>query len=510
MTMQQAVLGIDIGTSGTKVIVVGVDGTVLGSATETYDMATPKLGWAEQNPEDWWNATVKATQRALEKKTNLDVQAIGFSGQMHGLVPLNRDGEVLRPSIIWCDVRTEEQSIALEQTVGREQIIQLTQNPPLPNFTLTKLLWMRDYEPDLYRQIRCVLLPKDYIRYKLTGSYAMDVADASGTLLFDVSKRKWSSEMCQATGVSKEWLPPVYESNDVVGHLTDGAGALLGLPGGIPVVAGAGDQAAGAIGLGVLEPGAISAVFGTSGVVLAVTDSPLRDPKGRLHTFCHGQRDSWFVMGVTQAAGGSLQWYRNRFAQVEQLAANQSKRDVYEFLMDEAESVAPGAEGLLFLPYLLGERTPHLDPNARGGWIGLQWRHDLSHLVRSVLEGVSFSLRDAWEIIRELGITSSQWKASGGGAQGDIWMQIFASVVRQELEIVQASHGPAYGAAILAAQGVGILDETSESVHSWLSSGKTVRPKEEWVEFYDSLYSVFRQGYAASKDIVTQLNQLSR
>lgn len=507
---RQVVLGIDVGTSGTKVIAVALDGSIVSVATVSYEMLTPKPGYAEQNPEDWWNATVTAIQTVLEKAGDVSVACIGLSGQMHGLVPLDKDGRVIRPSIIWCDLRSDAEALELERTVGRDTVIQLTENPPLPNFTITKILWMRNHERDLYNRINKVLLPKDYIRYRLTDVLAMDVSDASGTLMLDVAKRTWSEEMCKAAGVPMEWLPPVYEANEVVGHLSAAAAQLLGLPEGVPVVVGAGDQAAGAIGLGIVVPGAVSAVFGTSGVVLAVTDKSLRDPGGRLHTFCHAQRNSWFVMGVTQAAGGSLQWYRNRFGQMEQTVATRSGSDVYTLLMKEAETVAPGADGLLFLPYLMGERSPHLDSQARGAWIGLQWQHTAAHLVRAILEGVSFSLRDCWEVMQQIGVKSSGWKASGGGAGGRLWMEVFASIIGNPVQIMQASHGPALGAAILAAQGIGALTEDPASIQAWLGTGNSVPPRADWVEFYNDLYPLFQKGYRETKNLMHDLNGLAR
>ncbi|WDL95361.1 xylulokinase [Alicyclobacillus sp. ALC3] len=509
MDRQRVVLGIDVGTSGTKVIAVRLDGTIVSVATASYEMMTPKSGYAEQHPEDWWSATVSAIQTVMTQAGDVSVAGIGLSGQMHGLVPLDKQGRVIRPSIIWCDLRSDAEALELERAVGRDTVIRLTENPPLPNFTITKILWMKHHEPDLYSRIDKVLLPKDYVRYRLTDSFAMDVSDASGTLMLDVAKRAWSKEMCEAAGIPLEWLPPVYESNEVVGHLSATAARLLGLPEGVPVVAGAGDQAAGAIGLGIVEPGTVSAVFGTSGVVLAVTDKSLRDPAGRLHTFCHAQRDSWFVMGVTQAAGGSLQWYRNRLAQMEQAVAARCDADIYTLLMNEAETVAPGADGLLFLPYLMGERSPHLDPQARGAWIGLEWRHTAAHLVRAILEGVSFSLRDCWEAMQELGVTSSGWKASGGGASGRLWMEVFASVIGEPVQILQSSHGPALGAAILAAQGIGALSEDPAAIQAWLGTGNSIPPRADWADFYNDLYPLFQEGYRVTKNLMHDLNGLA-
>ncbi|WP_258111689.1 xylulokinase [Alicyclobacillus sp. SP_1] len=509
MDRRQVVLGIDIGTSGTKVVAVHLDGSIAAVATASYEMVMPSPGYAEQNPADWWKATVVAIQTILSRTEDLFVVGIGLSGQMHGLVALDNEGAVIRPAIIWCDLRSEAEAAELEHLLGRETIIQLAENPALPNFTVTKILWMKNHEPELYRRIAKVLLPKDYIRFCLTGLFAMDVSDASGTLLLDVANRTWSKDMCRAADVPMEWLPPLYESNEVVGYLSKTSADVLGLSEGIPVVAGAGDQAAGAIGLGIVEPGTISSVFGTSGVLLAVTDKSLRDPGGRLHTFCHAQRDRWIVMGVTQSAGGSLQWFRNQVAQRERLVAASKDSDLYAWLMEEAQKVVPGAEGLLFLPYLMGERSPHLDPQARGAWIGLQLRHSVGHLVRAILEGVSFSLRDCWEVMREIGVESSGWKASGGGANSPLWMKVFASVLGEPVQILQASHGPALGAAILAAQGIGVLEESPLSIQGWLGTGSVISPQTDWKEFYTKLYPLFREGYQATKHLMHELNNVA-
>lgn len=442
---------------------------------------------------------VKSAGRSCE------VVSIGFSGQMHGLVPLDQHGDVVRPSIIWCDLRSAEQAQWLEDSIGRSQIIAWTQNPPLPNFTVTKLLWMRDHEPAAYARIRKILLPKDYVRLQMTGSYAMDVADASGTLLFDVAGRRWSEEMCHAVGIPTSWLPQLSESSEVVGTLTKAASDQLGIQEGTPVVAGAGDQAAGAIGLGIVDRGAVSAAFGTSGVVLAATDAPLRDPEGRLHTFCHAETGRWFVMGVTQAAGGSLQWYRRRFAQAQEGVAASIGQDVYSLLLEEARRVRPGSDGLLFLPYLMGERTPHLDPQARGAWLGLEWRHERSHLVRAVLEGVAFSLRDCWEVMAGLGVEATEWRVSGGGAQGPLWMEIFASILDRAVEVVRGAQGPAYGAAILAAQGVGMLGHGATAIGAWVKGGDRIESNAAWVARYQSLYPLYGEAYRSLKGHMHEL-----
>jgi xylulokinase len=490
------VIGIDIGTSATKAVAVTAEGRVLGSASVGYDLSTPRSGWAEQDPADWWCATAQAVRdlvRRIEQDSrNLEIVGLGLTGQMHGLVLLDSHGEVIRPAILWCDVRTTDEVAWLEQEVGRQQIIEWTQNPPLPNFTATKLLWVHRHEPDLYQKIAAVLNPKDYVRYRLTGALGAEYSDASGTLLLDVAKRRWSEEMCRALDIPASWLPDLAESQDVVGRLTPEAAAALGLPAGVPVVAGAGDQAAGAVGLGVHHPGVVSVIFGTSGVVLAPTDKPVRDDGGRLHTFCHGLPDRWFVMGVTQSAGGSLQWLKNQLF----------PGDSYDALMERAAKVPPGAEGLLFLPYLMGERTPHLDPHARGAWVGLDWRHGPSHLIRSVIEGVSFSLYDCWRVMEDAGVSASTLRVSGGGGRSELWMRIFASVMRRSVEVVHASHGPAFGAAVLAAMGAGI--QVSDT---WWGGGQPVHPEPGWEALYERRYRSYADAYRRLRDLFPVLQQ---
>lgn len=489
-----AVIGMDIGTSAVKTVAVAHDGRVLGSASVGYTLSSPRSGWAEQDPEDWWQATVQALRDLVERLgrdgTVLDVVGIGLTGQMHGLVLLDADGAVIRPSILWCDVRTAAEAEALEREMGRAQIIRWTENPPLPNFTLTKLLWVRRHEPEAYARTHVILNPKDYVRYRLTGDLHAEYSDASGTLLLDVARRRWSSELCDAVKVPQAWLPPLAESTDVVGRLTPEAAAAVGLPAGIPVVAGAGDQAAGAVGLGVHHPGVVSVIFGTSGVVLAPTDAPVRDEVGCLHTFCHGLPDRWFVMGVTQSAGGSLQWLRDQVFPAES----------YDSLMERAAAVPAGAEGLTFLPYLMGERTPHLDPYARGVWLGMDWRHGPGHLARSVIEGVSFSLYDCWQVMDRLGVPAQVFRASGGGARSALWMRIFASVLQHPVEVVHASHGPAFGAAVLAAMGTGIpVDD------AWWNAGTTVEPDPAWAGMYSRRHQLYAETYRRLRDLFPAL-----
>ena len=458
-------LGIDVGTGGTRVLIVDQHGRVVASATEEHaPFASPQIGWAEQYPDDWWAACAIAVPRALERAglRGNDIACLGFSGQMHGAVMLDENGSVVRPALIWCDVRTERQCRELTEKIGAERLIQLTCNPALANFTLTKLLWVRENEPNNWKRVRSVMLPKDYVRFRLTGERAIDMADASGTLLLDVAHRRWSQEMLQAAEIDQALLPALYESPDVCGKVSEWAAAATGLKAGTPVVAGAGDQAAGATGMGIVTPGAVSATIGTSGVVFAATDAPALDRQGRLHTFCHAIPGRWHVMGVTQAAGLSLRWFRDQFG-----AGNDDGRDPYERLTEEAAAAPPGCSGLLWTPYLMGERTPHLDPRARGALVGLTASHTRADVIRAILEGVAFSLRDTFSIFGEMNVPVRSVRLGGGGARSALWRQIQADVYGHEVEVVEAEEGAAYGAALLAGVGAGLwasVDEACASV----------------------------------------------
>lgn len=406
------VLGIDIGTSGSRALIVGDDGRILGSATSAHEpFASPGPAWAEQHASDWWRAAVDAVKTVLATSgVGADqIQCIGLSGQMHGAVLLDEAGEPLRPAIIWCDQRTAEECRWLEREVGADRLLELTCNPALTNFTLTKLLWVRTHEPDVWRRVRHVLLPKDYVRYKLSGACAIDVADASGTLMLDVARRAWSAEMLAASGISEDILPQVFESPAVSATVSAEAARLTGLVAGTPIVAGAGDQAAGAVGMGITHPGAVSVTIGTSGVVFAATERPALDRKGRIHTFCHAIPGRWHVMGVTQAAGLSLRWLRDQWQAGTDDAA-------YQRMTEEAARVPAGSDGVLWAPYLMGERTPHCDPDVRGALLGLSASHTRGHVVRAVLEGVAFSLRDSFGIFAELEVPVTRVRVGGGGA----------------------------------------------------------------------------------------------
>jgi len=484
-------------------LLMDAGGRVVSSGTEEHQpFASPEPGWAEQDPRDWWRACGIAVGKALQTSglRAEQIAGVGFSGQMHGAVLLDASGEVVRPALIWCDQRTEKQSLELSAKFGRERLIQLTCNPPLTNFTLTKLLWVRENEPQLWARVRYVMLPKDYVRFRLTGDRAIDQADASGTLLLDVAKRAWSKEVLSATGIDESFLPKLYESPDVCGKLSEAGAAATGLKAGTPVVAGAGDQAAGAVGMGIVRAGVVSATIGTSGVVFAATDRPALDPRGRLHTFCHAIPGRWHVMGVTQAAGLSLRWFRDTFGVAKNLAAA-ADRDPYEFLSEEAATAPAGAEGLLWAPYLMGERTPHLDPNARGALAGITPSHHRGHIIRAILEGVAFSLKDSFSIFEEMKVPVKQIRLGGGGARSPLWRQIQADVYAHEVEIVEAEEGAAYGAAILAAVGARHFASVDEACDLAIRVAKRVAPDPSSSAVLERTYASFRSLYPALRSI---------
>jgi len=488
-------LGIDVGTSGTRALLIDAEGRVTTSATvEHLPFSSPETGWAEQDPRDWWRAATLAIRDVISKN---DVQpegisAIGFSGQMHGAVLLDQHDEVLRPSIIWCDQRTSAQCIAITAKIGATRLIELTCNPALTGFTLPKMLWVRELEPELWRQVRSVLLPKDYVRLRLTGDKATDVADASGTLLFDVASRKWSQAMLAATEIDEVLLPRVYESPEVTGVVSSAGAAATSLRAGTLVVAGGGDQAAGAVGMGIVRPGTVSATIGTSGVVFAASDKPALDPKGRVHTFCHAVPGRWHVMGVTQGAGLSLRWFRDQFG-----AGADDSRDPYERLTAEAARIPSGANGLLWTPYLMGERTPHLDPYARAALVGLTASHTRAHVVRAILEGVAFSLRDTLEIFKEMNVPVEEIRLGGGGARSKLWRQIQADVYGRVVKTVEAEEGAAYGAALLAGVGAGAWPSVDAACDAVVRIKSALEPNPEAAEALERQYRDFRLLYPA-------------
>jgi xylulokinase len=493
------VLGIDVGTGGTRTLVIDECGHVVASATEVHQpFASPKIGWAEQDPNDWWRACGVSVRKVLAnaKLGGEDIACIGFSGQMHGAVMLDDYDRVVRPALIWCDQRTHKQTLDLTQTIGSERIIRLTCNPALTNFTLTKLLWVRENEPANWKRVRSVMLPKDYVRFQLTGERATDVADASGTLLLDVANRRWSVEMLRAAEIDERLLPALFESPDLCGQISAAGASATGLKPGTPVVAGAGDQAAGAVGLGVVAPGAVSATIGTSGVVFAAADRPMLDPKGRVHTFCHAIPGRWHIMGVTQAAGLSLRWFRDQFG-----AGPDDSSDPYERLTQEASHVVPGCDGLLWTPYLMGERTPHLDPDARASLVGLTASHTRAHVIRAILEGVAFSLRDTFTIFAEMKAPVRSIRLGGGGARSTLWRQIQADVYGQEVEIIEAEEGAGFGAAILAGMGVRMWPSVDAACNSVVRVVQGVRPSPADVATMNQSYSVYQRIYPATRAI---------
>jgi xylulokinase len=489
-------LGIDVGTGGTRAVVVDESGKVIASAASEHEpFRAPEPGWAEQDPEDWWRAAQEAISGAISAsgKPGTEIAAVGLTGQMHGAVLLDAAGEVLRPALIWCDQRTGPQCDWLHEKIGRERLIELTCNPALPNFTLTKLLWVKDNEPETFAKIKHILCPKDYVRYRLTGTFAIDVHEASGTLLLDVTNRKWSSEVAQIAGIPEEWLPQLYESSEVCAEISVGAAANTGLAVGTPVVAGAGDQGAGAVGMGILKPGAVSATIGTSGVVFAATGKPTKDPGGRLHTFCHAVPGRWHVMGVTQAAGLSLRWFRDTFA----------RGATYDALSRTANNIAPGSDGLLWAPYLLGERTPHLDSNATAAFVGITASHTASHFTRAILEGVAFSLRDTFTLFAELGIPVNGVRLGGGGARSPLWRKIQTDIYGFPTEILTAEEGGAYGAALLAGVGVKAWPDTDTACERSLEVAESLQPDTETTKVYTEAYARYRAIYPALRQIST-------
>jgi len=497
-------LGIDIGTGGTRALITDEQGRVIASATEEHQVfASPQIGWAEQDPDNWWRACGVAVREALAKGhlRGNQIACVGLSGQMHGAVLLDAQGHVVRPALIWCDVRTEAQSQYLTARIGIDRLIELTCNPALTNFTLTKFLWVRENEPENWSRVRSVMLPKDYVRFRLTGERATDVSDASGTLLLDVARRRWSMEILELVEMDESLLPRLYESPEISGLISATGAAATGLHAGTPVVAGAGDQAAGAIGMGVVSSGTVSATIGTSGVVLAATSGPALDPKGRLHTFCHAVPGRWMVMGVTQAAGFSLHWFRDQFGAGTNGHCG-SRSDSYDTLTADAAKVPPGCDGLLWAPYLMGERTPYLDPAARGALVGLTASHTRAHVIRAILEGVAFSLRDTFTIFEEIKVPVKTIRLGGGGARSPLWRQIQADVYGQRVEIVEAEEGAAYGAAILAGVGAQTWPTVDDACKAAVRVAGHVDRNSIDSVVLDRAYAAYRRIYPAMKSIL--------
>ncbi|MFN9719851.1 MAG: xylulokinase [Planctomycetota bacterium] len=506
-------LGIDIGTSGTKTLAITEDGTILASATEEYPLSSPKPGWSEQSPADWWTASVSSVKKVLRaaKIKSGDVGGIGLSGQMHGSVFLDKSGNVIRPALLWNDQRTAAECAEIEKRAGgRDKLIKLVANPALTGFTAPKILWLRNNERKNFDKTTQVLLPKDYVRFRLTGDFATEVSDASGTLLLDVVNRCWSRELLQKLSLDSSLFPKVYESEDVTGILSESAAKEMGLRRGIPVVGGGGDQAASAIGNGIVGRGVISATMGTSGVVFAHSDEVQVDPSGRVHTFCHAVRGKWHVMGCVLSAGGSLQWFRNQLCREEVAAAKKKKIDPYELITEQAEAAPAGSEGLFFLPYLTGERTPHADPDARACFVGLSLRHGKGHMARSVMEGATYAMRDTLEIIKEMNIPVKEIRLSGGGARSRFWRQMQADIYGQPVVTINASEGPAYGVALLAAAGTGAYKDVVEACSATISVVTKTVNRNVATKTYNAAYPVYRQLYRSLRNDFAAIQKLIR
>jgi xylulokinase len=485
-------LGVDVSTTATKALLIDATGKVISAASAPHSLSTPRPLWSEQDPAEWWSAAAVAIRAALAeaRAKGSAVAAVGLTGQMHGLVLLDESGQVLRPAILWNDQRTQAQCDEIHRRFGKDKFIRTTGNLALTGFTAPKILWVADNEPAVYKKARHVLLPKDYIRFRLTGGYAMDKADGSGTALFDLEKRNWSPDVLAALEIDPAWMPPTYEGPHFTGQVTQEAASKTGLKAGTPVAAGGGDQAAQAVGTGAITPEVVALTVGTSGVVFAATRSALIEPEGRLHAFCHAVPGMWHFMGVMLSAAGSLQWYHDTLA----------PKTSFEDLLEEAEDVPPGCEGLQFLPYLSGERTPHADPLARGAFVGLTLRHGRGHLTRAVLEGVAFGIKDSFTLIREAGLGATQQvRASGGGTKSGLWRQILASVLEAELVTVTATEGAAFGAALLAGVGAGWWKDVGEACEATVKAVASTYPNPPQVRVYQDAYPFYRGLYSALK-----------
>ena len=484
-------IGVDVGTSGTRALAVTTEGELVAEANRPHDLLTPRPGWSEQDPAQWWDAT-KAVLAEVAPQTG-DVIGLGLTGQMHGSVFLDAAGAVIRPALLWNDQRTAAECDEITERVGAERLLELAGNPALTGFQAPKILWLARHEPDAYARVAAVLLPKDYVRLRLTGERATDASDAAGTLLLDVRARDWSAEILEALEIPREWLPAVFEGPEVTGTLTDALADELGLPRGLPVAAGGGDNAAAAVGVGVVREGALSSSIGTSGVIFAHRDAFAPDPSGRVHAFCHAVPGAWHLMSVTLSAGGSLSWWRDVAG------------DAFDALVGEAEAVESGSEGLLFLPYLTGERTPHLDPEARGAFVGLTVRHGRGHLTRAVMEGVAYSMRDGLEVMRGLGTPDDDVRAVGGGSRSPLWLQLQADVYGRPVRRTVIDEGPAYGAALLAGVAAGAFAGVDEASARVRLRQEVTEPDAERARRYDELYGTYADLYPALRDAMHAL-----
>ena len=503
-------IGIDLGTSATKTVLFDENGTVIASASREYPMYQPRNGWAEQKPEDWREAALETITRVV-KESGVDkdeIKGIGISGQMHGLVMLDENNEVIRPSIIWCDQRTAKECEEITEKVGKERLIEITANPALTGFTASKILWVRNHEPENYAKCRHILLPKDYVRLILTGEYATEVSDASGMQLLDVPNRCWSDEVLEKLDIDKRMLAKVYESPEVTGTILPEIAAVTGLSEKTVVVGGAGDNAAAAVGTGVVKDGRAFTTIGTSGVVFAHSKNVTIDPKGRVHTFCCAVPGCWHVMGVTQGAGLSLQWFRNNFCQDYMEKAKEEGCDAYDYINRDVESVSLGADRLIYLPYLMGERTPHLDPDCRGVFFGLSAIHTRKHMLRAVMEGVSYSMKDCNDILKEMGVEVDDMMACGGGGRSAVWRQMLADMYGCTVKTVTAKEGPALGVAILAGVGAGIYDSVEAACEKMIHTDKSCDSIPEHTAKYEEYHKIYKNLYTCLKDQYKELAKL--
>ena len=506
-------LGIDIGTSGTKTLAIDANGKILADALETYPCYVPKPLWSEQDPEDWWQATVKSVRKVVRKARlkPAEVKGIGLSGQMHGSVFLDKRDRVIRRAILWNDQRTAAECEEMERRAGgRGKLIKLVANPALTGFTAPKILWLRNHEPRNFEKTCKVLLPKDEIRRRLTGEYATEVSDASGMLLLDVARRKWSKKLLSALELDVDLLARCYESEDVTGTLTSAAAKALGLTTDCIVVGGAGDCAAGAVGNGIVTKGLMSTSLGTSGVMFVHSDQVKIDPKGRVHTFCHAVRGKWHMMGVNLSAGGSLQWFRNELCKADWAKAKRAKKEIYDLLIREAKPVPTGSEGLFFLPYLSGERTPHADPDARGCFVGLTLAHTRGHIVRAIMEGVTYAMRDSLAIFEGLGVPIRQIRASGGGARSPLWRQIQADMFGRKVVTINTEEGPAYGVALLAAVGGGEFKNVREACAATISVVQETSSSRSTRKYHDRAFPTYQRLYNSLKDDFKSITALEK
>lgn len=499
----QYLMGLDIGTSGVKALLLSKNGEVISTATESYPLDTPKSGWAEQNPKDWWKAVVKVINKTInENNVNPnDIAGLSLSGQMHSSVFLDENMEVIRPAILWSDTRTEQQcKEILNIAGGLENLIKKVSNPALEGFTAPKILWLKQNEPKNYKKVNYVLMPKDYIRYKLTGNINTEVSDAAGTLLFDVKKKEWSKELAKLLDIETNILPPVIKSVEIAGKINKSTSQISKLKEGIPVVAGGADNACGAVGSGIIKEGRVMVSIGSSGVVLAQTNNPTADSKGRIHLFNHAKPNSWYMMGVMLSAGVSFNWLKNSLF---------DESMDYEKLNKKAEAIAPGSEGLIFLPYLYGERTPHNDANARGVFFGISGRHKQGHFIRSVMEGVTFGLKDSLSLIKDQDIKVKEIRAIGGGAKSRVWQQILADIMGENIKLLNVEEGPAYGAAIIAGVGVGTFESFQNVSENIIKVEDEITPIKENVETYEKYYKIYKELYSSLKKEYEKLSKIN-